>query len=193
MERRSPMTVNGARSGANKRRPFFETTVSNRDRLKGLSGRQIRLTERCSTCCSPSSGGWSAAELTRNLFQNFHELRIVEVFAERRVGSAAVEELIGEPARAAILIALLDGKSRTAGELGLTAKISAQSARAHLSKLVDGGLLTMHRSNRHRFYSMAGPEIARAREALGSISTLEGKHVRSSGCNGADRASGSAA
>lgn len=85
---------------------------------------------------------------------------------------ATVGELIGEPARAAILIALLDGRARTAGELALTASISAQSASAHLSKLVDGGLLTMRRSGRHRYYAMAGPEVAHALEALGSISTL---------------------
>ena len=90
---------------------------------------------------------------------------------------AAVGELIGEPARAAILIALLDGKSRTAGELALTANISAQSASAHLSKLVDGGLLTMDRSGRHRYYSMAGPDVAHALEALGSISTLPRSRV----------------
>jgi DNA-binding transcriptional ArsR family regulator len=90
---------------------------------------------------------------------------------------AVVGELIGEPARAAILIALLNGKSRTAGELALTANISAQSASAHLSKLVDGGLLTMDRSGRHRYYSMAGPDVARALEALGSISTLPRSRV----------------
>jgi DNA-binding transcriptional ArsR family regulator len=85
---------------------------------------------------------------------------------------AAVGELIGEPARAAILIALLDGKARTAGELALTADISAQSASAHLSKLVAGGLLTVSRTGRHRYYALAGPDIAHALEALGSISTL---------------------
>lgn len=84
---------------------------------------------------------------------------------------AAVAELIGEPARAAILIALLDGKARTAGELALTANISAQSASAHLSKLVDGSLLTVRSTGRHRYYGMAGPEVAHALEALGSIST----------------------
>jgi DNA-binding transcriptional ArsR family regulator len=67
---------------------------------------------------------------------------------------AAVGELIGEPARAAILIALLDVKARTAGELALTADVSAQSASAHLSKLVDGGLLTASRTGRHRYYAM---------------------------------------
>ncbi|HEV2501289.1 MAG TPA: winged helix-turn-helix domain-containing protein [Terriglobia bacterium] len=85
---------------------------------------------------------------------------------------AAVGELIGEPARAAILIALLDGNARTAGELALIANISAQSASAHLSKLVDGGLLSVRRTGRHRYYALAGPEVVHVLEALGSISTL---------------------
>jgi DNA-binding transcriptional ArsR family regulator len=85
---------------------------------------------------------------------------------------AAVGELIGEPARAAILIALLDRKARTAGELALTANISAQSASAHLSKLIDGGLLTVRNAGRHRYYALNGPDVAHALEALGSIATL---------------------
>ncbi len=90
---------------------------------------------------------------------------------------AAVGELIGEPARAAILIALLDVKARTAGELAITANISAQSASAHLSKLVDGGLLTVTRGGRHRYFAMAGHDVAHALEALGSISTLPRAHL----------------
>ncbi|MGH9748161.1 MAG: ArsR/SmtB family transcription factor [Candidatus Acidiferrales bacterium] len=85
---------------------------------------------------------------------------------------AAVGDLIGDPARAAILMALLDGKARTAGELAFTANVSAQSASGHLSKLLDGGLLTVRSTGRHRYYSLAGPDIANALEALGSISTL---------------------
>lgn len=94
---------------------------------------------------------------------------------------AAVGELIGEPARATILIALLDGKARTAGELALTADISAQSASAHLSKLVDGGLLTVGRTGRHRYHAMAGPDVAHALEALGSISTVPRAHIAAPG------------
>lgn len=94
---------------------------------------------------------------------------------------AAVGELIGEPARATILIALLDGKARTAGELALTADISAQSASAHLSKLVDGGLLTVGRTGRHRYYAMAGSDVAHAIEALGSISTVPRAHIAAPG------------
>jgi DNA-binding transcriptional ArsR family regulator len=84
---------------------------------------------------------------------------------------AVVAELIGEPARAAILIASLDRRARTAGELAMIANISAQSASGHLSKLVDGGLLTVQSSGRHRYYSMAGADVAHAIETLGSIAT----------------------
>jgi DNA-binding transcriptional ArsR family regulator len=84
---------------------------------------------------------------------------------------ALVGELFGETGRAAILVALLDGCARTAGELAMVANISAQSASGHLSKLVDGGLLVMQRSGRHRYYSLAGADVAHAIETLGSIAT----------------------
>lgn len=84
---------------------------------------------------------------------------------------AAVGELIGDPARAAILVALLDGRARTAGELAFTANISAQSASGHLSKLLDGGLLAVRSAGRHRYYSLAGAQVAHALEALGAIAT----------------------
>jgi DNA-binding transcriptional ArsR family regulator len=84
---------------------------------------------------------------------------------------AAVAELIGEPARAAMLIAVCDGRALPAGELARAAGVSAQSASAHLSKLVGGGLLSVQSEGRHRYYRMAGPEVGHAIEALGAIST----------------------
>jgi DNA-binding transcriptional ArsR family regulator len=84
---------------------------------------------------------------------------------------AVVAELIGEAGRAAILIALLDGRARTAGELASVANVSASSASGHLAKLVDGGLLLVQSSGRHRYYSLAGAEVAQAIEAIGSIAT----------------------
>jgi DNA-binding transcriptional ArsR family regulator len=85
---------------------------------------------------------------------------------------ASVAELIGEPARAAVLVALLDGRSLTAGELALIANVSAQSASAHLAKMVAGGLLKARSSGRHRYYGLAGPDVAHAMEALGAIATV---------------------
>jgi DNA-binding transcriptional ArsR family regulator len=84
---------------------------------------------------------------------------------------AAVAELIGEPARAAILVALSGGRALPAGELARAAGISAQSASGHLAKLVAGGLLAVQSEGRHRYYRMAGPEVAHVLEALGAVST----------------------
>jgi DNA-binding transcriptional ArsR family regulator len=90
---------------------------------------------------------------------------------------ASVAELMGEPARAAILVALLDGRALPAGELALISGLSAQSASGHLSKLVDGGLLTVQSEGRHRYYKIASPEVGHALEALGAISTAPRKTV----------------
>jgi DNA-binding transcriptional ArsR family regulator len=84
---------------------------------------------------------------------------------------ASVGEMFGDPARAAILVALLDGRARTAGELALTGNISAQSASGHLAKLTAGGLLAVRSQGRHRYYELANPDVAHALEAAGSLMT----------------------
>src|SRR5439155_9868194 len=86
---------------------------------------------------------------------------------------ATIGELLGDRARAEMLVALLDGRARTAGELAFTANISAQSASGHLSKLMDGGLLAVRSAGRHRYYSLAGAEVAHALEALGAVATTK--------------------
>jgi DNA-binding transcriptional ArsR family regulator len=96
---------------------------------------------------------------------------------------ASTAALIADPARAAMLTALLHGGSLPAGELARIAGVSPQSASMHLAQLVDGGLLRVAPQGRHRYYSIARPEVAHAVEALGVISTIE-KYRPS----GADRA-----
>ena len=78
--------------------------------------------------------------------------------------------LIGEPTRAAILSALLGGQSMPATELAYVAHITPQTASAHLNKLVDGGLLAVTSSGRHRYYRLKNEEVAYALEALARIS-----------------------
>jgi DNA-binding transcriptional ArsR family regulator len=85
---------------------------------------------------------------------------------------AAVAELIGDPARAAFLVALADGRALPAGELARAAGVSAQSASGHLAKLVGGGLLSVRKEGRHRHFRMASPEVGHAVEALGAIATV---------------------
>ena len=86
---------------------------------------------------------------------------------------ASTAALIADPARAAMLTALLDGGAMPAGELARVAGVSAQSASMHLGQLVEGGFLVASQSGRHRYYRMSKPEVAHAVESLGAISTVE--------------------
>jgi DNA-binding transcriptional ArsR family regulator len=78
-------------------------------------------------------------------------------------GTAA---LIGDPARANILTALLDGRALTATELAYTAGITAPTASGHLAKLVEGRMLSVAVQGRHRYFRLASPEVARMLEAI---------------------------
>lgn len=77
--------------------------------------------------------------------------------------------LIADPARAAILMALLDGRAQPASALAYAAGISAQSASNHLGKLVGGGLLKLRSAGRHRYYCLANAEIAHVLEGLSGL------------------------
>jgi DNA-binding transcriptional ArsR family regulator len=59
--------------------------------------------------------------------------------------------LIADPARAAMLIALADGRALPAGELAYAAGVTAQTASSHLAKFLAGGLLTVETEGRHRY------------------------------------------
>ena len=82
---------------------------------------------------------------------------------------ARIAGLFADPARARILRTLIDGTMRPAGELAFAANVSAQSASAHLAKLVEGGLLELRAQGRHRYFRIANPEVADAVESLGSL------------------------
>jgi DNA-binding transcriptional ArsR family regulator len=83
---------------------------------------------------------------------------------EANIASPAA--LIGDPARAAMLQALFDGRAQPATALAWAAGISAQSASNHLGQLVAGGLLKVTTEGRHRYYRLARPEVAQVLEAL---------------------------
>jgi DNA-binding transcriptional ArsR family regulator len=83
---------------------------------------------------------------------------------------APAAALIADPTRAAILQALLPDRPLAAGELARLAGVSAATASFHLAKLLDGGLIAVARQGRHRYYRLAGHEVAAALEALGVIS-----------------------
>lgn len=82
---------------------------------------------------------------------------------------AAVAALIGEPARATILLALFGGEALPATDLAHRCRLTPQTVSAHLAKLVEGGLLAMERSGRHRYYRLASSQVGQALEALNMI------------------------
>ncbi len=73
---------------------------------------------------------------------------------------------LAEPARAAILLALIDDRARPAGELAQIAQVTAATASAHLRQLCDVGLLAVHAQGRHRYYRLAGEDVAHLVETL---------------------------
>lgn len=83
---------------------------------------------------------------------------------------ASTAYLIAEPVRAVMLIALSDGGSLSAGALAEAAGVTPQTASSHLAKLLTGGLLTVDIRGRHRFYRLAGADVAHALESLAAIS-----------------------
>src|SRR5580700_3673511 len=72
---------------------------------------------------------------------------------------ATVAALVGDPARANILCALMDGRSLTAGELAYAAHITPQTASGHLSKLAAAELITLAAQGRHRYFRLSGPHV----------------------------------
>jgi len=90
---------------------------------------------------------------------------------------ARLGALIGDPARANILTALMSGKALTASELALEAGVTAQTASSHLAKLMDAGLLQQRKQGRHRYFQLRDDEIG---NALASIMGLAAKlgHTR---------------
>jgi DNA-binding transcriptional ArsR family regulator len=86
---------------------------------------------------------------------------------------AAVAALIGDPTRAKVLMALLDGRSLAASVLAAEAGVSASTISEHLTRLVDAGLLSASREGRSRFFRISRPDVADALEAIARIAPPE--------------------
>jgi DNA-binding transcriptional ArsR family regulator len=82
---------------------------------------------------------------------------------------AEVAALVGDPARANILSALMDGRALTAGELALAARVSPQTTSGHLAKLAEAKLLALEKQGRHRYYRLASPLVGRMLEGIMAV------------------------
>lgn len=79
---------------------------------------------------------------------------------------AALAALLADQTRAAMCLALLDGRAWTAGELAAHAGVAPSTATEHLHRLIDGGLLVERRQGRHRYVQLAGASVAQLLEDL---------------------------
>ncbi|MEU8758198.1 winged helix-turn-helix domain-containing protein [Streptomyces sp. NPDC048659] len=79
---------------------------------------------------------------------------------------AAFAALFADETRAAFLLALLDGRAWTAGELARHARVAPSTASGHLGRLVAGGVLAEERQGRHRYVRLADPGVAHLVEEL---------------------------
>lgn len=91
---------------------------------------------------------------------------------------AEVAALVGDPARANILSALLDGRALTAGELAYFARVSPQTTSGHLAKLTDGKLLSVLQQGRFRYYRLATPLVGQMLEGIMAVASSGMKRDR---------------
>lgn len=87
---------------------------------------------------------------------------------------AHVAALIGDPARANMLTALMSGKALTVSELAEEAGVTIQTASSHLSKLDEGGLLRPRKQGRHKYFALANDEVAHVLEGLMGLAARSG-------------------
>ena len=92
------------------------------------------------------------------------------------VGSnlAEVASLVGDPARANMLAALMDGRALTATELAYVGGVSASTASAHLAKLEAAHLLAVVKQGRHRYFRLASPLVSRMLEGIMTFAAIGG-------------------
>ena len=89
-----------------------------------------------------------------------------------------VAALIGDPARANMLTALMDGRALTASELAAEAGVTAQTASSHLAQLAEGGLVTPRKQGRHKYFALSQSDVADVLEGLMGLSAQVAPRVR---------------
>jgi DNA-binding transcriptional ArsR family regulator len=87
---------------------------------------------------------------------------------------AEVAALAGDPARASILIALLDGRAWTASELARLAGIAPQTVSGHVARMTAAGLIAVEKQGRHRYHRLASATVARMLESISQVAARNG-------------------
>lgn len=101
---------------------------------------------------------------------------------EQSVAFANTAALLADPSRAAMLLAMLDGKAYTAKELARAARVTPQTASFHLDKMLNARLLEVLRQGRHRYFRLADSEVASTLESVLVLQNTPSPEQISSGC-----------
>jgi len=96
---------------------------------------------------------------------------IVETMNGSRISN--IGSALADPTRAATIAALLSGTAHTSGELARACGVAPSTMSAHLSKLIDAGLVEVEPSGRHRHYRIASRDVAELLERIDSIDLPE--------------------
>jgi len=91
---------------------------------------------------------------------------------------ASVAALLGDPARANILTALMDGRALTAKELAYAAHISPSTTSGHLARLTEAELLAVEQQGRHRYFRLAGRHVAAMIESISAVAAIAPPRLR---------------
>lgn len=84
---------------------------------------------------------------------------------------AEVAAIAGEPARAGMLHALMDGRALTASELAQVAGVTPQTASEHLAKMAASGFVQVEKQGRHRYHRLATPAVAQMMESIMQVAS----------------------
>jgi len=98
----------------------------------------------------------------------YHQIMNVE---SADAAASSIAAAIGEPARARMLYCLVDGRARTSTELAILADVSPSTASVHLRRLMTNRLVKVFAQGKHRYYSLEGPNVAAALEALSVLAS----------------------
>ncbi|HYL64479.1 MAG TPA: helix-turn-helix transcriptional regulator [Candidatus Methylomirabilis sp.] len=98
--------------------------------------------------------------------QQFVYHQTMNVREDSDLAASAIAAAIGEPARARMLYCLVDGRARTSTELAVLAEVTPSTASVHLQRLRARRLVKLFAQGKHRYYSLYGPNVAAALEAL---------------------------
>src|SRR5580658_7475929 len=90
---------------------------------------------------------------------------------------ALIAGLMGEPARAAILVALVNGRALPAGELAFIGNVAPQTASFHLRKLTDASLITVEKQGKHSYYRLANERVAATLESIAALAPVRSQLI----------------